>query len=289
MKIIKESIFVPSNHSINTQKIVLSNSPIKVHVHSNYELNYIVSGSGKRIIGHNISDFSKGDLIFLPPNIPHCWYSLDIQTKGVSEAYVTHFNEKITILDFTSIPELEKVVNLFRSIRKGIWFKGEKTEKVGTVIKKMAKLNGVERYIELMKVFLLLIQIEDREYLIQPISHDNLFDKDHDIIDKVLKYIYNNIKTGISLKEAAELVFKEPASFCKYFKYKTNQTFMNYVTNVRIWMAAKFLVETNMQITDICYECGYNNLSNFHHYFKLIMNKTPTEYRRAFNGDYKNR
>lgn len=65
-------------------------------------------------------------------------------------------------------------------------------------------------------------------------------------------YIYNNIKTGISLKQAAELVFKEPANFCKYFKTKTNQTFMEYVTNVRIWMAAKLLVETKMQITEIC-------------------------------------
>jgi len=282
MKIIKDTIFVPPNHSINTQKLILSTNPTQIHAHSNYELNYIVSGSGKRIIGHNISDFSKGDLIFLPPHVPHCWYSLDTQTNEVSVAYVTHFNEKITSLDFSRIPELEKVVNLFRSIRKGIWFKGEKTEKAGNIIKKMANLRGIERYIELMKVFQLLIQIEDREYLIQPISHDNLFDRDHDIIDKVFKYIYNNIKTGISLKQAAELVFKEPANFCKYFKTKTNQTFMEYVTNVRIWMAAKLLVETKMQITEICYECGYNNLANFHHYFKLVMNKTPSEYRRAF-------
>ena len=284
MKIIKDTIFVPSNHSISTQKLILSNNPVKIHSHSNYELIYISSGTGKRIIGHNISEFSKGELIFLPPHVPHCWYSVDTQTNGVSEAYVTHFNEKITSLDFSHIPELEMVVNLFREIRKGIWFKGEKTEKVGTIIKKMVNLKGIERYIELMKVFQLLIQIEDREYLIHPISHDNLFDRDHDIIDNVFKYIYDNVKTGISLKEAAELVFKEPAAFCKYFKSKTNQTFMNYVTNVRIWIAAKLLVETKMQIAQICYECGYENLANFHHYFKLIMNKTPKEYRRDFNG-----
>jgi len=84
------------------------------------------------------------------------------------------------------------------------------------------------------------------------------------------------------LNEAAALMYKEPASFCRYFKNKTNQTFMSYVKNVRIGMASKMLAETNKPITQICYECGYNNLANFNHYFKVIINKTPSHYRKDF-------
>jgi AraC-like DNA-binding protein len=73
-----------------------------------------------------------------------------------------------------------------------------------------------------------------------------------------------------------------PGSFCRYFKKKTNQPFMQYVKNIRIGMAAKMLAETDKQITQICYECGYNNLANFNHYFKLIMGKTPSAYRKGF-------
>jgi len=76
----------------------------------------------------------------------------------------------------------------------------------------------------------------------------------------------------------------EPSSFCRYFKKKTNQTFMEYVKRVRIGIAAKLLAETDKPVTQICYECGYNNLANFNHYFKVIMDKTPSEYRKDLKG-----
>ena len=57
---------------------------------------------------------------------------------------------------------------------------------------------------------------------------------------------------------------------------------MEYVKNVRVGMAAKLLAETDKQITEICYESGYNNLANFNHYFKVSMGVTPTEYRKNF-------
>jgi AraC-like DNA-binding protein len=90
------------------------------------------------------------------------------------------------------------------------------------------------------------------------------------------------LQSGITLKDSASVVFMEPGSFCRYFRKKTNKTFMDYVKSVRIGIAAKLLAETDKQITHICYECGYNNLANFNHYFKTIMKKTPSEYRKDF-------
>jgi AraC-like DNA-binding protein len=146
----------------------------------------------------------------------------------------------------------------------------------------MATLSGLERYIELLKVFNLLLQIEERENLTLPSSLPNSFDKDHDQINKIYEYVFKNIHSGIKLKNASALVYMEPGSFCRYFKKKTRQTFMDYVKKVRIGIAAKMLAETDKQITQICYECGYNNLANFNHYFKVIMKKTPSEYRKDF-------
>jgi transcriptional regulator GlxA family with amidase domain len=110
----------------------------------------------------------------------------------------------------------------------------------------------------------------------------NNYNKDKDQINKVYEYVFQNIQEGVKLNDAAGLVCMEPSSFCRYFKKKTNKTFMNYVKRVRIGIAAKLLAETDKQITQICYECGYNNLANFNHYFKLIMKKTPSEYRKSF-------
>jgi AraC-like DNA-binding protein len=110
----------------------------------------------------------------------------------------------------------------------------------------------------------------------------NIYDKDQNNINKIYEYVFRNIRTGIKLKEAAALVYMEPGSFCRYFRKKTHKTFMDYVKIVRIGIAAKLLAETDKQITQICYECCYNNLANFNHYFKTIMKKTPSEYRKDF-------
>jgi len=280
MEIVFEKIFVSHKHSFITRKLQMDPNSHKIHSHKNFELNYITSGSGKRIVGNSISSYSEGDLVLLGPNIPHCWDVLESGPENVPECIVTHFYENIINSDFFNIPELEEVVVLLKNAGNGICFKGKKTEKVGLVLKKLVTLKGLERYIELLKVFNLLLQIEEREILALPSTLPNSFDKDQDQINKIYEYVFKNIQTGIKLKEASSLVFMEPGSFCRYFKKKTNQTFMDYVKNVRIGIAAKLLAETDKQITQICYECGYNNLANFNHYFKVIMKKTPSEYRK---------
>lgn len=282
MEIIYENIFVPHRHSFITRKLQLDPNSHKIHSHKNFELNYITSGSGKRIVGNSISSFTQGDLVLLGPDMPHCWDILEFEQDSPPECIVTHFYENIISSDFFNIPELEHVVGLLKNSVNGILFKGRKTEKVGTLLRKMVSLNGLELYIELLKVFHLLLGIEERENLALPSSLPNIFDKDQNHINKIYEYVFRNIQTGIKLKEASALVYMEPGSFCRYFRKKTNRTFMDYVKSVRIGIAAKLLAETDKQITQICYECGYNNLANFNHYFKIIMKKTPSEYRKDF-------
>ncbi|MDO9341444.1 MAG: AraC family transcriptional regulator [Bacteroidales bacterium] len=282
MEIVYEKIFVSHEHSFITRKLQMYQDSHKVHSHNNFELNYITSGSGKRIVGNSIMSYAEGDLVLLGPNIPHCWDVLVTGKVTPPECIVTHFYENIIISDFFNIPELEEIVALLKNAGNGIWFKGKKTEKVGLVLKKMVTLKGLERYVELLKVFNLLLQIEERENLALPSSLPNFYDRDHDQINKIYEYVFKNVQTGIKLKEASALVFMESGSFCRYFKKKTNQTFMGYVKYVRIGIAAKLLAETDKQITQICYECGYKNLANFNLYFKAIMKKTPSEYRKDF-------
>jgi AraC-like DNA-binding protein len=282
MEFIYENIFVPHKRSFITRQLKMDPNSDKIHSHKNFELNLITSGAGRRIVGNHISSYNKGDLVLLGPNISHCWEILETEKDLEPECIVTHFYENIISSDFFNIPELEAVVNLLKDAKNGIWFKGPKAAKVATVLKRMATSNGLDSYIQLLKVFNLLLQIDDREYLTLPSSLPNAYDKDQDQINKVYEYVFQNMQEGIKLKEAASIVFMEPSSFCRYFKKKTNQTFMDYVKSVRIGIAAKLLAETDKQITQICFECGYNNLANFNHYFKVIMKVTPSEYRKSF-------
>lgn len=282
MEFVYEKIFVPNKHSFITRRLKMDPNSEKIHSHKNYELNLITSGSGRRIVGNHISSYSPGDLVLLGPNISHCWEVLETEEDTEPECVVTHFYENIISSDFFNIPELEDVVDLLKKANSGILFKGPRTEKVAATLNRMVDLKGLERYIQLLKVFNLLLKIEDREYLALPSALPNTYNKDREQIDKIYEYVFQNVQEGINLKDAAKLVYMEPSSFCRYFKKKTNQTFMEYVKTVRIGIAAKLLAETDKPVTHICYECGYNNLANFNHYFKVIMKKTPSEYRKDF-------
>lgn len=281
MEFVCEKIFVPSNHSFISRKLPLS-SNARIHSHKNYELNYITSGSGRRIVGDNISGFEKGDLVLMGPDLPHCWEVLDTEGDEKPASIVTHFSENITESDFFRMPELEKVVVLLKQANRGIRFKTDNDTTIREILTDMSTSKGLEYYIGLLKIFNLLIKIEETVRLSNPINRSSVFSKNIEKVNKVYEYVFQNIHEGIRLDEAAAVLNMAPSSFCRFFKKKTGNTFMEYVKNVRVGIAAKLLAETDKQITQICFESGYNNLANFNHYFKANIGKTPSEYRKNF-------
>ena len=282
MEFVFEKIHVPNKHSFIARELPLGEHTSKIHSHKNYELNFVVSGAGRRIVGNHITSFEKYDLVLLGPDLPHCWEILRSEKNRPSNCMVIHFFENIINSDFFNIPELKLVETLLKQSSNGISFYGKKAKKIKPVLERLVNSQGLEGYIELLNVFNLLLQIEDREYLSDTIGFPAIFAKDIDRINKVYEYVFLNIEEGIKLKEVAEILYMAPGSFCRYFKKKTSRTFMQYVKSVRIGLAAKMLTETDKPITQICFDCGYNNLANFNHYFKSIMKKTPSDYRKGF-------
>lgn len=281
MEFVFERIFVPNNHSFISRKLPLSTNA-RIHSHKNFELNYITSGAGRRIVGDNISGFETGDLVLLGPDLPHCWELLDAENNEPPTCIVTHFSENIINSDFFKMPELEKVVDLLKQANRGIRFKVENDTEIREILSEMSETQGLEYYIGLLKIFNNLIRIEDREKLSNPMNQSPDFSKNIDKINKIYEYVFQNIQEGIKLEEASSVLNMAPSSFCRFFKKKTGLTFMEYVKNVRVGIAAKLLAETDKQITQICFESGYNNLANFNHYFKANMGKTPSDYRKNF-------
>ena len=280
MEFVFEKINVPSKHSFITRKLPLKSND-SVHSHKNFELNFITSGSGRRIVGDHISGFEKGDLVLLGPDVPHCWEVMEGENQ---EAFciVTHFSEDIVSADFFKMPELEKVVDLLKQSKRGLRFKIDDDTEIRHVLEKMTQLEGLDYYIHLLRVFNKLLKTQVREKLSNPIAQEVSFSRNLEKINKVYEYVFQHIQEGVKLEEASSVLNMAPNSFCRFFKKKTDLTFMEYVKRVRVGIAAKLLAETDKQITQICYESGYNNLANFNFYFKSIMGKTPSEYRKSF-------
>ena len=281
MEFVFEKIFVPEKHSFITRKFPLQSNE-RIHSHKNYELNYITSGMGRRIVGDNISGFETGDLVLLGPTLPHCWEVLDKEKGSEPSCIVTHFSENILKTDFFKMPELEEVVELLKEASRGIRFKVKNDDEIRQILEEMSNCEGLEYYIGLLKIFNLLIKVENRETLSNPMNPTAVFSKNLEKVNKVYEYVFQNIQEGIKLEEASSVLNMAPSSFCRFFKKKTNVTFMEYVKSVRVGIAAKLLAETDKPITHICFESGYNNLANFNHYFKDSMGKTPSDYRKSF-------
>lgn len=280
MEFVFEKINVPNKHSFISRKLPLKSND-SVHSHKNFELNFITSGSGRRIVGDNISGFEKGDLVLLGPDLPHCWEVMEGNNKKAF-CIVTHFSEDIVSSDFFKMPELERVVDLLIQSRRGLRFKIDDDTKIRQILEKMTQVEGLEYYIHLLRVFNKLLKIQEREKLSNPLAQEGNFSRNLEKINKVYEYVFQHIQDGVKLEEASALLNMSPNSFCRFFKKKTDLTFMEYVKRVRVGIAAKLLAETDKQVTLICFESGYNNLANFNFYFKSIMGKTPSEYRKSF-------
>ncbi|MFS4445305.1 AraC family transcriptional regulator [Maribacter sp. 2307UL18-2] len=280
MEFVFEKINVPNRHSFITRKLPLRTND-SVHSHKNFELNFISSGAGRRIVGDHISGFEKGDLVLMGPDLPHCWELLEEDQKAF--CIVTHFSEDIVTSDFFKMPELEKVVNLLKESKRGLRFKVKEGKRMRLELEKMTQLEGLDYYIHLLRIFNTLLKTEEREKLSNPIAQEGSFTRNLEKINKVYEYVFQHIQEGVKLEAAASVLNMAPNSFCRFFKKKTGLTFMEYVKRVRVGIAAKLLAETDKQVTQICFESGYNNLANFNFYFKNIMGKTPSEYRRSFS------
>lgn len=281
MELIFDKIHVPHRHSFVARKHHHDDRPPRIHSHKNYELNFVIEGTGKRIVGNSISSFENGDLVLLGPDLPHCWDTFSSDQGKTPTSIVIHFFEDLISSDFFNIPELEEVQELLKKANVGIWFKGDRIEKIRENLEQLVELKGLEGYIELLKVFHLLLQMDDYEFL-SDAAYSPAFVKDLDKVKLIYEYVFQNIQTGIRQEDAAALLHMTPGAFCRYFKKKTKRTFMDYVKSVRIRLAAKMLAETEKPISRICYESGYNNIANFNHQFRSIMQKTPSEYRKVF-------
>ena len=108
--------------------------------------------------------------------------------------------------------------------------------------------------------------------------------QENERIKKVFNYIKLNYKEEVSLNEVSDLVFMTPPSFCRYFKSMTNRTFTTFLNEYRINNAIKLLAQSEIDIKNICFQCGYNNFSHFNRLFKKQIHMTPSEYRKKMNS-----
>jgi AraC-like DNA-binding protein len=177
-----------------------------------------------------------------------------------------------------------EVKPLLEQSARGIEFVGASARDAATAIEAMGASNGLERLQHLFSLFRVLSSApeENRRYLAEEWFRPQLDGRAAAVVDIVLEYVFSNHAGSVKMSEAAAMVGMQEASFSKYFKRATGQNFSDLVRKLRLAHARRLLERSDKPISDICYEVGFTNLSNFNRHFLNDTGETPRHYRQRF-------
>lgn len=248
------------------------------HYHPELEMVFIKGGGGKRHIGNHMSYFNNGDLIFIGSNVPHSGFT-DSLTGNECEV-VVQMNRDFLGEVFLEKPELQAINQLFERSRLGLSFYGKTREEIGHRLEFLHELDHFERLIELLSIFHALAISEEYEILNASDFGFEVQAQDNDRIRSIYKHIRENFQEPIALETVAKIATMTVPAFCRYFKKLSGKPFTKFVNEYRVVHACKLLSEEKSSISEICYESGFKNVSNFNKFFKQITGKSPSAYRK---------
>lgn len=248
------------------------------HFHEEIELVFIKHGNGKRHVGNNISHYYNGDLILIGPNLPHQGYY--DRFSGQSAEIVIYFKYHFLGDDFMDAIEFASIKKLLELSRFGLSFTGNTKTEIGERLESMFYMSHFEKMIELLKILHIMSSARDFETLNSNSLQAEYSQEGVTRLDNVYAYVREKFQDAIALSDISEKVNMTVPSFCRFFKKHTGKTFIEFLNEYRITHACKLLTDSEFTITDICFECGFNNFSHFNKYFKRITGKSPSQYRK---------
>ncbi|WKK78926.2 AraC family transcriptional regulator [Marivirga arenosa] len=248
------------------------------HFHPEIELVYVKGGNGKRHIGNHISYYQDGDLMLIGSNLPH--YGFTDRLTGNESETIIQMKEDFPGPTFLSLPEIQPIKQLIETAKLGIVFKNETKNRIGSRIESLVEKPPFERLIEVIQILKELSEVKDYYLLNSEAVSIEAKAVDQQRVNLIYDYVRDNFKKSIALEEIAKEAAMTVPAFCRYFKKISNKTFTHFVNEHRVVHASKLLSEGNLNITDICYACGFNNISHFNRQFKEVTGKSPSEYRK---------
>ncbi|MBJ6367190.1 AraC family transcriptional regulator [Snuella sedimenti] len=251
------------------------------HFHDILELVVILKGEGKRFIGDSIETFSEGDVILVGEKLPHVWRSkppenLD-QSKESCASIIIQFSPNFLGDGFLSLGESKKIKELFTRAEMGMSFARVTAKKMIKKIKRLLKVEGMERLLLFLNILNLASQANDYRLLATPLFKETIFKSDIKI-NRVFEFVMDNFSNPITLDEVAEVASMNKTAFCRYFKNRTNKTFTSFLNEIRIGYACKLIHEEKYSISEAAYLSGYNSPSHFNKQFRLIKKVSPSEF-----------
>lgn len=255
-----------------------------LHRHGEMELNFVENCSGnRRIIGDSIEVIDCYDLVLMGGGLEHTWEQYECQSNDIREVTI-HFSRDLFSDTFLSKTHIKPLHDLIQRADVGVAF-GMKAimhnyDRLNELVNMEPGFYSVMKFIELM--YELSLTSDYRLLSTSAFAHTTMT-TDSRRVQKVKDYIDVNFKDDIRLQVLADLANMTPTAFSRFFKLRTAKSISEYIIDVRLGHAARMLADSTMAVVEICYRCGFNNISNFNRIFKRKKGLTPTEFRENYH------
>lgn len=276
------------HETVHIRKGITMNFYQKWHYHDVTELVYILKGQGTRFIGDNISRFSNGDLLLVGDHLPHLWKNEPagkgkVRRNVEALSIVIQFPAEFGAEGLLDIPEMAPVKKILDESRRGLYFKIPENHHIKRQIRKMLDATPFDRIFMLIQLLRDLAEIKEKIILSGIPFADHYQKHSSGRMDAVYNYILNHFSKEIKLEELARVANMTPTSLCRYFKHSTQKPLSAFINEVRIGYACKLLIDDKLSISEVCFRCGYNNLSYFNRQFKKIIGISPSKYQNRIS------
>lgn len=260
----------------------IDNESSFLHVHPEYEIVLNITGNGTRVAGDSVEIFDHYDLVVYGPDLTHFWnfYRKDEYDTG-AHAIMCHFRRESLGEALLSQFETAQLKRLLDDASRGVAFTSETGRAAEEPMRRMLVETGMKKMVSLFRLLEILCSAEKYKLLSgeNPAGTREMID---DRLTGVCTFVRENFYRPIPVKEVAVLAKMSPHSFSRFFSRSTGSGFVDYVNQVRTNKACYLLRETDHQINEIVFECGFQTVSNFNKQFRKHAGMSARDYRAQY-------
>lgn len=255
-----------------------------LHRHTLCELNFVEHGAGcERIVGDSVEEIGEYELVLITsPNLEHTWAQGHCQNRDIHEITI-QFGADFEARNVLSTNPFRSIQKMFVRAQRGLCFPMAAIMSVYPRLQRLSSIrDGFEAAIEMAYIMHELSKFDNARELSSSSFAQVRATSESRRVARVKEYVSAHYADEIRLEQLSAMVSMAPTAFSRFFKLRTGKTLSDYIVDVRLGIASRKLVDMDEPISSICFDCGFNTLSNFNRLFRSRKGCSPTEFREKY-------
>lgn len=254
-----------------------------MHKHDQFELNFIENARGcRRIVGDSEELTDDLDLVLITsPRLEHQWAQGECTNTDIHEITI-QFQMDYRHGTFLTNPFKSLTTMLMRA-EVGLAFPKSAIMQVYPRLQRMSSLKdgfwAVQEFYSLL--YELSLCTEARTLSSSSFAKVKESNESRRV-RKVKNFIDQHYMNELRLEQLSDMVAMTPSAFSRFFHQRTGKSLAEYIVDIRLGHAARMLIDTIAPVSEICFRCGFNTLSNFNRLFRKRKGCSPSEFREKY-------